>query len=138
MGMKRPHSEAEPSGNQEGGRPRTAPQKHWSKRQKVDVSEENFGAIKKRARAIERLLARDNLKIPADKQIELERELAAHKQRIAEGKARKHRSYMIGKYHMVRFFGKPNVINDRSVRHRNVDIAFVTKSGKRLQDSQSS
>jgi hypothetical protein len=106
MGKKRPHSESEPSGHQEDGRPRQGPQKHWSKRQKVDLGEAGLGAIKKRARALERLLAKDDLKIPANKQNELERELAAHKQRIAAAQAKKHRSNMIGKYHMVRFFGK--------------------------------
>ncbi|KAL2256341.1 hypothetical protein VTK26DRAFT_1817 [Humicola hyalothermophila] len=65
---------------------------------------DGLSAIKKRARAIERLLGRDNLKIPADKQKELERELAAHKQRIEDAKAKKERSKMIKKYHMVRFF----------------------------------
>ncbi|KAK0609211.1 hypothetical protein B0T14DRAFT_425465 [Immersiella caudata] len=104
MGKKRPHSESEPFGHLEDGRSRPAPQKHWSKRQKVDLSEAGLGAIKKRARALERLLAKQDLKIPADKQNDLERELAAHKQRIAEAMAKKHRSRMIGKYHMVRFF----------------------------------
>jgi hypothetical protein len=104
MGKKRPHSESQASCPQEDGRPRRGPEKHWSKRQKVDLSEAGLGAIKKRARALERLLAKEDLKIPANKQNELERELAAHKQRIATAQAKKHRSYMIGKYHMVRFF----------------------------------
>jgi hypothetical protein len=95
------------------------------------VSEENFGAIRKRARAIERLLARDNLKIPADKQNELERELAAHKQRIAEGKAKKHRSYMIGKYHMVRFFGKSMDLRDKCLNSSDIDVC-PPQNGKRL------
>ncbi|KAK3322548.1 hypothetical protein B0H66DRAFT_554634 [Apodospora peruviana] len=64
----------------------------------------NMGWIKKRARAIERLFEHDKSKMPANVKTDLERELAAYKQRIAEDRQRKHRSKMIGKYHMVRFF----------------------------------
>ena len=114
MGTKRPYSGAARSENgnatSNGGRSRTHSSKHPRKRQKVGAHDDNLAAIKKRARALERLLARDNVKIPADKQNELERELAAHKQRIAEAIARRHRSRMIQKYHMVRFFGKPKKI----------------------------
>jgi len=108
MAEKRSHSEANASENNNahgGGKNRAHAKKPW-KRQKVDVSAENLATIKKRARALERLFSKDNSKIPADKQIELERELAAHKKRIAEAAAKKHRSDMIGKYHMVRFFGE--------------------------------
>lgn len=66
---------------------------------------DGLNAIKKRARAIERLLSRDNLRLPANKQNDLERELAAHKQRIEDARTKKERSKMIQKYHMVRFFG---------------------------------
>ncbi|KAK0646580.1 hypothetical protein B0T16DRAFT_458484 [Cercophora newfieldiana] len=128
MGQKRTHSEAEPSGHQEGGRSRPGPQKHWSKRQKVDVTEENLGAIKKRARAIERLLAKDDLKIPANKQNDLERELGAHKQRIAEAKAKKHRSYMIGKYHMVRFFERKKAM--RLIKQLNRQLKELEDEGE--------
>ncbi|KAK3357509.1 hypothetical protein B0T25DRAFT_449627 [Lasiosphaeria hispida] len=107
MGGKRPHQEDESSNQhnpEDGGRSRAPPAKHWSKRQKINASDETMSTIKKRARAIERLFLRDNANLPADKQIELERELAAHKQRIAESRAKRLRSDMIGKYHMVRFF----------------------------------
>lgn len=73
-------------------------------RKAVDL--ENNTAIKKRARAIERLLAHDPEKLPAHKKRELERELAAHKRRIADAQYKKIRSKMISKYHMVRFFGR--------------------------------
>jgi len=107
MGEKRSHSEANASenNNAHGGGKKAHAKKPW-KRQKVDVSAENLATIKKRARTLERLFSKDNSKIPADKQLELERELAAHKKRIAEAAAKKHRSDMIGKYHMVRFFGE--------------------------------
>lgn len=73
------------------------------KPQPVDL--DSLNAIKKRARTIERLLARDNLKLPANKQKDLERELAAHRLRIEDARTKKDRSKMIQKYHMVRFFG---------------------------------
>lgn len=110
MGKKRPHSEADGEGSghsyshSHGKRPQG--NKPWAKRQKVDSSEaESLTAIKKRARALERLLSLDQTKVPADKLNELQRELAAQKRRIAEATAKKQRSKMIGKYHMVRFFG---------------------------------
>ncbi|KAM7202096.1 DUF2361 domain containing protein [Naviculisporaceae sp. PSN 640] len=78
------------------------------KRQKV--TDGNMGWIKKRARAIERLFEHDNSKMPANVRKDLERELAAHKQRIAEDRQKKHRSKMIGKYHMVRFFERKKAI----------------------------
>lgn len=103
---KRPHPDGESSGhgaeNAARKRPRTQ-RAHKAKPQPADS--DSFHAIKKRARAIGRLLARENTKLPADKQNELERELAAHKQRIADAQSKKDRSKMIGKYHMVRFFG---------------------------------
>ncbi|KAL2271721.1 hypothetical protein VTJ83DRAFT_1092 [Remersonia thermophila] len=124
MGSKRPHPDEEPSGHPAEKRQRThqphgkphgkpfgkpfgKPQgKH--KKPKRDVDLESINAIKKRARAIERLLARDDDKedgkLPANKRIDLERELAAHKQRIEDAHFKKERSKMISKYHMVRFF----------------------------------
>ncbi|KAK3379417.1 hypothetical protein B0T24DRAFT_155271 [Lasiosphaeria ovina] len=105
LGTKRSHAESEESGSafpKNGDRSRPGPPKHHAKRAKV--VDDNMSSIKKRARAIERLFARDASNIPADVQKDLERELAAHKQRIAEDRERKHRSQMIGKYHMVRFF----------------------------------
>jgi len=110
MGKKRPHSETDGEGSAQahsrsnGKRPQE--NKPWAKRQKIDFSEaESLTAIKKRARALERLLSLHQTKIPADKLNELQRELAAQKRRIAEATAKKQRSKMIGKYHMVRFFG---------------------------------
>ncbi|KAK5664034.1 hypothetical protein OQA88_248 [Cercophora sp. LCS_1] len=109
MGQKRSHSEVE--GGEASGRPyfnnngKRPGHKHFAKKQKVDATGgEKIYQIKQRARAIERLLGRENTKMPADKLNELRRELAAHKQRIAEAEAKKQRSKMIGKYHMVRFF----------------------------------
>ncbi|KAK4106629.1 hypothetical protein N658DRAFT_415965 [Parathielavia hyrcaniae] len=105
MGKKRPHSEGESSGPavEDGARKRPRINRpHKSK--PAAANPDSLSAIKKRARAIERLLARDNVKLPANKQNDLERELAAHKQRIADMGFKKERSKMIAKYHMVRFF----------------------------------
>ncbi|KAK4123696.1 hypothetical protein N657DRAFT_656061 [Parathielavia appendiculata] len=105
MGKKRPHSDGEPSGHgvEDGARKRPRIKRpHKSKTAAANT--DSLSAIKKRARAIERLLARDNLKLPANKQNDLERELVAHKQRIEDIRFKKERSKMIAKYHMVRFF----------------------------------
>lgn len=109
MGKKRPHPDGEAPSNGSGEaarkRAKTNHKKHAQKAKPQTEGKESLNAIKKRARAIERLLGRENLNIPADKQNELERELAAHKQRIEEVRLKKERSKMIRKYHMVRFFG---------------------------------
>ncbi|KAH6627855.1 hypothetical protein F5144DRAFT_286696 [Chaetomium tenue] len=105
MGNKRPHQDTESSGHgfENAARKRLRTNRpHRPKPAAVDL--DSLNAIKKRARAIERLLARDNLKIPANKQNDLERELAAHKRRIEDARMKKDRSHMIHKYHMVRFF----------------------------------
>lgn len=60
---------------------------------------------RKRARNIDRLLQR-NQDLPANVRNDLERELAAHKTTVTDKAFQKKRSAMIGKYHMVRFFGK--------------------------------
>ena len=78
----------------------------------------NMGWIKKRARTIERLFEHDQAKMPANVKKDLESELAAHKQRIAEDRQRKYRSKMIGKYHMVRFFGKSRSVTEETAAGR--------------------
>jgi hypothetical protein len=60
---------------------------------------------KKRARTIERLLARSQ-EMPANVRNDLERELDGLKTTIADKSFQRLRSAMISKYHMVRFFGK--------------------------------
>lgn len=47
-----------------------------------------------------------NADIPANKRNEMERELVAHENTIADKSFQRRRSAMISKYHMVRFFGK--------------------------------
>jgi hypothetical protein len=111
MGKKRQHADSESSANDHEGIARKRPRpnhRHHARGQKA--VDDSLNAIKKRVRDIERLLARENLKLPANKQNDLERELAAHKQRLAEAQAKKARSKMIHKYHMVRFFGASTTI----------------------------
>lgn len=60
---------------------------------------------KKRIRAIERLLQRDQ-GMPQDARNGLERELNGLKSNVSDNSFQKTRSAMISKYHMVRFFGK--------------------------------
>jgi hypothetical protein len=111
MGYKRSHPGGEAGGhdheNPDRKRLRTGhtPKVYKARPKTPAVENDGLNAIKKRARAIERLLARDNLKLPATKQKDLERELAAHKMRIEDARTKKERGRMIQKYHMVRFFG---------------------------------
>jgi hypothetical protein len=111
MGTKRSFSEVESSTNS-GEQHGAKEQRHWDKKprfKKLKRKEENINWVRKRARTIERLFQRDNAKLPANVQKDLERELAAHKQRIKDEGFRKRRSYMIGRYHMVRFFGRSSL-----------------------------
>lgn len=60
--------------------------------------------IKKRARDIERQFT-NGVELPADRQRELERELAHCKRQIEGVEYSKQRNQMISRYHKVRFFG---------------------------------
>ncbi len=107
MSGKRPRPDSEPAGHhyEDPARKRLRTNNRPNRPKPAAVDLESLNAIKKRARNIERLLARDNLKLPSNKQRDLERELAAHKDRIEDARTKKDRSKMIQKYHMVRFFG---------------------------------
>ncbi|KAK3990627.1 hypothetical protein QBC44DRAFT_63140 [Cladorrhinum sp. PSN332] len=107
MGIKRSRAESHNNDHVHPDRKKARTHKHKPKKA-IDI--DSLAAIKKRARAIERLLSRDTSNIPANKQNELERELAAHKQRIEDAETKKFRSQMIGKYHMVRFFERKKAI----------------------------
>ena len=112
MGTKRSFSEVEPSTNT-GDHHAAKEHRHRDKKpqfKKLKRKEENINWVKKRARTIERLFLRENAKLPANVQKDLERELAAHQQRIEDEKFRKKRSDMIGRYHMVRFFGESRLL----------------------------
>ncbi|KAK4224159.1 hypothetical protein QBC38DRAFT_26484 [Podospora fimiseda] len=107
MGTKRSRADVQNNDHVHPDRKKARTHKHKPKKP-IDI--DSLSAIKKRARAIERLLSRDTSNIPANKQNELERELAAHKQRIEDAENKKFRSHMIGKYHMVRFFERKKAI----------------------------
>ncbi|KAH7329164.1 hypothetical protein B0I35DRAFT_37772 [Stachybotrys elegans] len=68
-------------------------------------SEGSYNHSKKRVRTIERLFKR-NTDLPADVRNDLERELAALRTTVDDKSFQKHRSAMISKYHMVRFFDR--------------------------------
>lgn len=67
---------------------------------------ESSNWAKKRARTIERRL-RNPDSLPANVQRDLEAELAALSRQIEDRQDKRLRAHMIGKYHMLRFFGKP-------------------------------
>lgn len=101
--FKRKFSDAvgEGSGYGSGGfDPKRQKNKYIKKKAKPD----NLNWLKKRVRNIERQF-RGAQNLPANKRIDLERELAHHKQKIEEATEDKERKHMISKYHMVRFFG---------------------------------
>ncbi|KAH6624978.1 hypothetical protein B0J18DRAFT_490905 [Chaetomium sp. MPI-SDFR-AT-0129] len=124
MGTKRTHPPSTPYENPARKRLRTtsssSQQNHRRPKQTptAPIDLDSLTAIKKRARAIERLLARGGgsdggagtLQLPATKQKDLERELAAHRQRIEGAREKKERSRMIGRYHMVRFFERKKAL----------------------------
>ncbi|KAI1464971.1 uncharacterized protein F4812DRAFT_441177 [Daldinia caldariorum] len=109
MSSKRKFSEfTADSSEQDGSNERVpgthAPNKFNNKKPKKNKAKpDNISWLKKRARTIERRLKMGK-SMPANVEIELERELAHHQQKIAETVDEKKRKTMIKKYHMVRFF----------------------------------
>lgn len=136
MGTKRSRPEAQSSNNDHVHPDRKKARTHKNKpnkpRKPIDI--DSLAAIKKRARAIERLLSRDTSNIPANKQNELERELAAHQQRIKDAQHKKQRSQMISKYHMVRFFGMLQSVLLTTIRI--LIFYLVIQNGRRQLESQ--
>lgn len=114
--------------------------KNIAKRQKTTqkINDGNLGQIKKRVRAIERLLEHKNEKLPANVRNDLQRELQAHKQRIYDESDKRLRSKMISKYHMVRFFGMlfPSSSHRKTCRISNPEC--YEQSARRRSASQSS
>ncbi|KAK7749341.1 rRNA-processing protein efg1 [Diatrype stigma] len=88
--------------------------------------------LKKRARTIERRFKAGH-NLPANVQNDMERELAHHKQKIAELSDDKHRKSMISKYHMVRFFERKKA--DRLAKQIRKQLSDVTdeEETKRLK-----
>ncbi|KAH8673607.1 hypothetical protein BX600DRAFT_508851 [Xylariales sp. PMI_506] len=70
---------------------------------KTQEKPNNTNWMKKRVRNIERTF-KSSKSLPANTRVDLERELAHHKQKIIEAEDDKKLKKMISKYHMVRFF----------------------------------
>ncbi|KAJ6789242.1 hypothetical protein PWT90_05086 [Aphanocladium album] len=87
-----------------GGQGRNNHQKYSAGRHKAKHGTTEWA--KKRTRSIQRAMSR-NADIPANLRNDMERELAAHKNTIADNSFQRRRSAMISKYHMVRFFVLP-------------------------------
>lgn len=111
MSSKRSYDEVE---GESAGRPTKANNEGFSsKRRKPNTNGKGKGKAKegsnvwskKRIRAIERLLQRDQ-GMPQDARNGLERELNGLKSNVSEASFQKTRSAVISKYHMVRFFGE--------------------------------
>lgn len=108
MGIKRPHASVDDIHPDRASRIEGGPaQKKYKQARKNQVDADgSLAAVKKRARNIERTLSRPGAsEMPPTVRAELEREMSALKYRIESQQEKKHRSHMIGKYHMVRFFG---------------------------------
>ncbi|TLD13648.1 uncharacterized protein PgNI_04643 [Pyricularia grisea] len=107
MGIKRPHASVDDIHPDRASRIEGGPaQKKYKQARKSQVDADgSLAAVKKRARNIERTLSRQGAsEMPPNVRAELEREMSALKYRIESLQEKKHRSQMIGKYHMVRFF----------------------------------
>jgi hypothetical protein len=117
MGTKRPHT-GEVGGRQGFENPRHSESAHQATKKKrkqarkpnvtpitdAEGSKTNFTKIRYRARSIRRLLDRDQ-GLPANVRNDMQRELAAHDEKLSERDLQLLRSKMISRYHMVRFFG---------------------------------
>ncbi|TQV94596.1 nuclear protein involved in pre-rRNA processing [Cordyceps javanica] len=87
---------------------------------------------KKRTRSIQRMMARND-EIPANLRNDMERELAAHKNTIADKSFQRRRSAMISKYHMVRFFERKKATRLVKQLKRNLEAATDDEERSRLQ-----
>jgi hypothetical protein len=120
MASKRSHAESEgdelvhPSRQAQvpGAIPKPAkkPRRFEPPVHKKQVHASSVNGIKKKIRDVTRRLERSE-DIPANVRIDAERALAAYQQELADAEAQKLRNKMIGKYHMVRFFGKSHFMS---------------------------
>jgi hypothetical protein len=81
----------------------------------LDKPKRSVNGLKKRRRDLKRLLEHAE-KLPAGLRIEHERELASCKIQIEAAEEDARRSQMIKKYHMVRFFGEKDIVQQYSIR----------------------
>ncbi|OAQ96660.1 hypothetical protein LLEC1_01448 [Akanthomyces lecanii] len=87
---------------------------------------------RKRTRSIQRMMSR-NADIPANKRNEMERELAAHENTIADKSFQRRRSAMISKYHMVRFFERKKASRLVKQLKRKLEAATDDEERSKLQ-----
>jgi len=107
MGGKRSLTEADAStashgAEWDGGPPK---KRHKTRKQKHKQNPDALNWVKKRARTIDRRLKAGADDLPGGVTSKLQRELAAHSERIQAADDKKQRQKMIKRYHMVRFFG---------------------------------
>ena len=110
MGTKRPHEDGvHPSrrANVQSSqtRPFKRPRLDASREASSEVNTKSVNALKGKIRDLARLLERSE-RLPADVRIEKERALTGYKSELEKLDEEKRRKDIIGKYHMVRFFGK--------------------------------
>ncbi|KAH8175819.1 rRNA-processing protein efg1 domain-containing protein [Sarocladium implicatum] len=136
MGGKRPYDEVD---GESSGRP-TKANNDSSKRRKPNANGKGKGKAKegsnvwakKRIRAIERLLQRDQ-GMPQDARNGLERELNGLKSNVSEAAFQKSRSAMISKYHMVRFFERKKAMRLAKQLRRKIEKSEDEEEKKQLE-----
>ncbi|EFX00043.1 rRNA-processing protein efg1 [Grosmannia clavigera kw1407] len=118
MGEKRQqneYAEAEPMAK----RPRSGGFSKDQHAKKHTAKPDSSSWAKKRARAIERRMQRNPDTLPANVQQDLERELIALRQQLNSRQEKKQRTYMISKYHMIRFFERKKAMRlEKQLRRR--------------------
>ena len=105
MAGKRSHSEIEASAPSQRTEWDGPPNKRFKKKKQHKTKPDSLNWIRKRARTIDRKLQKSEENLPGDVSVKLQRELAAHNERITQAGDKKQRQKMIKRYHMVRFFG---------------------------------
>lgn len=99
------HESRQPQVHQDEPKPAKKPRREGPPKIRKQVHASSVNAVKKRIRDVTRLLSRSE-DLPADVRLENERALAAYQQELNAADEEKTRQRMIKKYHMVRFFGK--------------------------------
>ncbi|ATY60114.1 rRNA-processing EFG1 [Cordyceps militaris] len=87
---------------------------------------------KKRTRSIQRMISRNN-DIPANLRNDMQRELVAHENTIADKSFQRRRSAMISKYHMVRFFERKKAARLVKQLKRKLEAATDDEERNQLQ-----
>ena len=137
MAGKRSHSEMEASAPPQSSE-WDGPPKKRHKKKKHKTKPDSLNWIRKRARTIDRKLQRSQDNLPGDVSVKLQRELAAHSERITQADDKKQRQKMIKRYHMVRFFGTSPPPDPAAGGGRSLTASPAGQSGKRRYGWRSS